>query len=130
MRQMHLDDRDESICANAERLSEELGGSPLAISHYTGYCVASHLQLKEVLQTFQRRSMMSEIWSNDSNTSIIQYERTLRTVWDTALDTLTPEARQILDTLAFLNPDVIPEDFLRGGPEIDPNTTAGFDRFK
>ncbi|KAF4991480.1 hypothetical protein FGRMN_7791 [Fusarium graminum] len=134
LRQMHLDASDPTCVAKAEELSEELGGSPLAISHYTGYCVASHISLDEVLRTFQSRRATAEIWSNNSNISRMQYERTLSTVWDTALDSLGKNAmasRDLLDVLAFLNPDSIPEDLLRGAlDELSPDETSGFDAFK
>ncbi|POR34399.1 Pfs domain-containing protein [Tolypocladium paradoxum] len=130
LRQMHLDDGDEPTRAKAEELSEELGGSPLAITHYTGFCVASHMSLVEVLRTFQQRSVSAEIWSCNSNTSVMQYERTLSTVWDTALSSLNDDARDLLDMLAFLNPDCIPEDFLRRKSGLHATETAGFDAFK
>jgi hypothetical protein len=108
---MHL---DESARSQAEELSNELGGSPLAIAHYAGFAVASHMPLSEVLLSFQRRAMSAEIWSCNSNTSLMQYEKTLKTVWDAALDSLSPDSRELLDVLAFLNPDCVPEAFLRG----------------
>ncbi|OAQ99620.1 hypothetical protein LLEC1_04744 [Akanthomyces lecanii] len=106
---MHLDD---SARPQAEELSVELGGCPLAIAHYAGFCVASHLTLQEILDTFQRRMMTAEIWSCSSNASLMQYEKTLKTVWDAALASLNPSSRELLDLLAYLDPDEIPEDFI------------------
>jgi hypothetical protein len=130
LRQMHLDETDKAARAEAEELSGELGGCPLAISHYVGFCVASHMSLGEVLRTFQQRSMSAEIWSCNSNVSVLQYERTLGTVWDTALNSLDDEAKDLLDVLAFLNPDCIPEDLLKS-TSSHPTTESGlFDSFK
>lgn len=106
---MHLDD---SARPQAEELSVELGGCPLAITHYAGFCVASHLTLQEILDTFQRRMMTAEIWSCSSNASLMQYEKTLKTVWDAALTSLNPASRELLNLLAYLDPDGIPEDFI------------------
>jgi len=119
LRQMHLEDGDETTRARAEELSEELGGSPLAITHYTGFCVTSHLSLTEVLRSFQQTSLAADIWSCDSNASAMQYERTLSTVWDTTLDSLSESERDLLDMLAFLNPDCVPEDFLKNVSRLD-----------
>lgn len=101
----------------AEMLSSELGGLPLALVHYIGYCVASHLSLGELISTFQQRAMLAEVWSFNSNESVMQYERTLSTVWDDLLESLDSETRDLLDVLAFLNPDCISEDLLRGKPD-------------
>lgn len=102
LQQMHL---GETFRGQAEALSAELGGSPLAIAHYTGFCVASHMSLDEVLVTFQRRSMTAEVWSAHSDASLMQYERTLETVWDASLSGLSSNTRDLLNVLAFLNPD-------------------------
>lgn len=124
--QMHL---GESSREQAKALSAELGGSPLAIAHYTGFCVTSHISLEEVLKTFHRRSMTAEVWSNKSDTSLMQYERTLQTVWDTSLSGLRSNTRDLLNVLAFLNPDYIPEDLLAGCSRFisfGPQTTESF----
>ncbi|KAF5001848.1 hypothetical protein FDECE_10837 [Fusarium decemcellulare] len=130
LRQMHLEGGDESIHAKAEELCEELGGSPLAIAHYTGFCVASHMSLTELVRTFQQRSMSAEIWSCNSNASVMQYERTLSTVWDASLSSLAGDARDLLNIVAFLNPDCIPEELLQRKPGHDSDESAGYDPFK
>ncbi|KAF2645929.1 hypothetical protein P280DRAFT_442915 [Massarina eburnea CBS 473.64] len=107
---MHL---EESSRGQAEELSNELSGSPLAIAHYLGYATASHMGLTDILETFQRRGMTAEVWSNTSNASLMLYERTLSTVWDTALECLNPDSKELLHILAFLNPDRVPEELLR-----------------
>ncbi|KAK7428465.1 hypothetical protein QQZ08_005084 [Neonectria magnoliae] len=57
----------------------------------------------------------------DSRTSTTQqYDRTLNTVWDLAFSVLGDEARSLMDVLAMLNPDSIPEDMLLSETKRDP----------
>jgi hypothetical protein len=104
----------------AEQLAGELGGYPLAIAHYAGYALTSRITLSELLATFEKRNRSAEIWSNHSNSSIMQYEQRLKTVFDETLAGLTVESRELLDVLAFLNPDNIPLDLLQFSDGILP----------
>lgn len=50
-----------------------------------------------------------------SNTFTLLYERTLQTVCDVALSELSDDAENLLEILAFLNPDEIPEAMVVDG---------------
>jgi hypothetical protein len=52
------------------------------------------------------------LWNGESNTFSWQYERILRTVCDVALFELPENVVSLLEILAFLNPDEIPETVL------------------
>jgi hypothetical protein len=67
--------------------------------------VASYMGLNDLLQTFQRRGMAAEIWSNASNASLMQYDKLSNNVWDATLSNLNPESSELLDFLSFLNLD-------------------------
>lgn len=50
--------------------------------------------------------------SIDTGAFIGNYDKTLQTVWDFALQQLAPDLLELLRTLAFLHPDSIPEMML------------------
>ena len=47
-----------------------------------------------------------------SDSTLTGSERTLATAWATSVDRLTPESRRLLDRLAMLAPDPIPDSLL------------------
>lgn len=121
--------RDVVDSGNIQTLTSELGGLPLAITHYAGYISISQMSVTEILASFQQRQHTAEIWSCHSNASMLQYERTLDTVWDFALDNLPDDARNLLDILSLLNPDAISEEMLLaydGAVEARPGLSRGF----
>ena len=84
-----------------------VGGLPLAITTIGGYIHQTDLILSEVLREMKQSN---DIWSSSGNYLVQNYEKTLRTVFDIVLKELEPEARGLLQILAFLNPDCIPEE--------------------
>ncbi|KAH8691082.1 hypothetical protein GQ44DRAFT_780319 [Phaeosphaeriaceae sp. PMI808] len=127
LRHMHLEEPSRN---QAEELSSELSGYPLAIAHFVGFATACQMPLPDLLATFQKRGMTAEIWSNASNASLMQYERTLKTVWDTALAGLPSDSRELLHVLAFLNPDRVTEDFLKNAPGVLPRRVGRTAEFR
>jgi hypothetical protein len=103
---------NEGEQADVEALSSELGGLPLAITHYAGYIAVSRISIPEVLASFQRRQLTAEVWSCHSNASLLQYEKSLDTVWDFALREIPSDSRNLLDILSLLHADSIPETML------------------
>lgn len=102
--------RGGSESDSARKLSVELGGMPLAIAHFAGYVSRSQCSLDHILESLQDRLKSSQIWSQPDLTSVSSYDRTLQTVWDLAFSRLTPDAREILEIIAFLESDYIPEE--------------------
>ena len=98
---------------DAERLSRELGGHPLAIAHF-GYLATSRCSLHLILESLRGRKYSSRIWADGSVASLSGYARTLKTVWDLALTRLSEDARKLLNMISFLNPDSIPEEMFLG----------------
>jgi len=104
-----FDDNVES----AKTVSRAVEGLPIAIAHEAGYVGQSGRSLSYFLEQFQERRKASAIWSMDSSSCTTQqYERALAIVCDLALSVLGPEARSLMDVLAMLNADSIPEDIL------------------
>jgi hypothetical protein len=105
----NLDNHDETQSAAAAKISQLVGGLPLALTTVGGYCGRSQYTLVELLHNLQ--SSLS-IWSCSGTSVDWAYEKTLQTVFDTALEELPRDARDLLEMLAFLNPDSIPEKML------------------
>ena len=49
--------------------------------------------------------------------AVHRYDKSLISVFDKAFDALTPAARELLNVLAFLDPDSVPEDMLAAAIE-------------
>ena len=113
--------RGQSEKSDAEQLSIELGGHPLAISHFAGYVTRSQCPLKHILQALQNRKHTLQIWSSERLADLNSNSRTLDTVWDLALTRLSEDAHWLLNMIAFLSPDSIPEImFVAPEPAVTP----------
>lgn len=110
---------------DARALAEELGGLPLALAHYAGYIRRSNMSLREFRETFRDRFDSEPIWNSDTSAFLGSYGKTLQTVWDFALKQLTSEELELLQTLAFLHPDSVPEMMLIDQPD-DESENARF----
>jgi hypothetical protein len=92
--------------AIAKELCLKFGGHPLSIATASGYISQTQSSLEEAAAIINR----SFLWSKTNGSAVWQYERTLDTVFDTALAELSDSARRMLDIMAFLNPNAVPED--------------------
>ncbi|KAI4119278.1 MAG: hypothetical protein LQ345_000801 [Seirophora villosa] len=102
---------DEAESNLARETSAIVGGLPLAIATIGGYIKESESSVEEFLQIMKRSS---NAWEDTQHTKLKHCERTLGTVFNIALSELEkyPAARKLIDILAFLNPDSIPEGIL------------------
>ncbi len=99
----------------AKKISKEVGGLPILLSHFAGFASHSRCTLLELLFLLQEPSSLKEIWQYDSSTSsTFQYQAPMPKVWGLALQELSPEAMQTLLLFAMLNPDGVPEAMLIG----------------
>ncbi|KAL4804991.1 hypothetical protein BDV18DRAFT_161391 [Aspergillus unguis] len=105
----------------ASKVSAQLGGHPLAISQFIGYCRTASLSLSETLPLLESKGVY-EIFSSlgSANASFGEYDKTLDTVWDLALELRSPQARELLSTIAFFHPDAIEESMLLAEHEFLP----------
>ena len=88
----------------ARKISESIGGSPLALATVGGYLGPSNQSLYAFLNHYRSTRF--------SRRAVKPYDRTLATVFDVAISELDDDARDVLELLAFLNPDEIPEEML------------------
>lgn len=96
---------------SAKELTRLVGGSPLALATIGGYVgPPSNYSLTDFLKDFNKKSLF---WNCEDVSTVRAYERSLATVFDIALDELDDDAKRLLEVLAFLDPDGVPEDILR-----------------
>ena len=103
----------------AREIVEELDYLPLTIEVAAGYIRESSRSIDSFLAIYQENVQDIHQWLPDGNRN---YEHTLATVWEMPFniikkDTDCPEAFQLLQLFAFLNPDVILVDFLVAGSD-------------
>jgi hypothetical protein len=106
--------RGGSEAQQAESISKELGGLPLAITHFSGFVKRSQCPLEDILESLKQRKKLSEIWSQTDLTSTTGYSHTLETVWNLAFRRLTNDASVLIHIMSFLEPDHIPEEMFVG----------------
>lgn len=99
------------VPANQEKakvIANALGGLPLALSQIGGFISQRKLPLQDFLPLYERNAAKIDA----RNTGIIDYEHTLSTVWEMSLSKLSGDSLKLLNLLAFLEPDSIPETIL------------------
>ncbi len=105
------DDRETATNdeAQARALARELGGLALGLEQAGAYIAAERIGFARYLKIWNESRDKALGWSDPSLTGS---ERTLATTWETSVARLTPESRRLLDRLAMLAPDPIPDSFL------------------
>ncbi len=95
----------------AMKVAKELGGLPLAINQISGFIIQHRLSLKDFLPLYERNA------SKIDGKKILgsNYEHTLSTVWDLALNQLSGNAATLQNLLAFFDPDGVHESVLMEG---------------
>lgn len=94
----------------AQQISAALGGVPLAISQMAGIIRRQDLTLSEFFELYTDREEHASLYETKFDTNLVTYRHSLSTVW--AFEKLKPKARQLLELISFLDPDVIGEDLL------------------
>jgi hypothetical protein len=100
----------ESEDNTAQKISEALGGVPLAISQMAGIIRRQDLTLSEFLELYTDHEEHTNLYETKFDTNLVAYPHSLSTVW--AFEKLKPHARQLLELISFLDPDFIGEDLL------------------
>lgn len=107
----HLTTVSNEFEANtAKKISEALGGVPLAISQMAGIIRRQDLTLSEFFELYTDHEEHANLYETKSDANLIMYPHSLSTVW--AFEKLKPHARQLLELISFLDPDFIGEDLL------------------
>lgn len=99
---------DETERKMACDIANHVGGLPLAIATIGGYVNQSKISLEECFENIKHKATL---WERASKVQDIQpYERSLIDVFDRAFKDLKDPARELLNVLAFLDPDSVPEE--------------------
>jgi tetratricopeptide (TPR) repeat protein len=109
--------------AAAGQLAEALGDLPLALAQAGAYVSQTGTTFPAYLDLFQSRR--TELWQKERPP--LDYPATVATTWDLAFHQVqraSPTGADLLNLCAFLAPDDIPQDLLRGGAQHLPPPLA------
>ncbi len=101
--------RAPNDAALARTLAGELGGLALGLEQAGAHIAVEHIGFADYLALWNAAREAALAWSDPVVTGS---EKTLATVWTTSVARLTPESRRLLDRLAYLAPDPIPNSLL------------------
>jgi len=95
--------------AQAGVLAEELGRLALALEQAGAYIAHRRLDFAGYLREWRERRDHVLAWYDER---LMQYPKSLAVTWQTSFDQLSDPARSLLDRLAWLAPEPIPESLL------------------
>ena len=95
--------------AQAHTLARELGGLALGLEQAGAQIAAAHISFARYLKLWNDNREKALGWSDPT---MIGAERTLATTWATSVARLSAESLRLLDRLAMLAPDPIPDSLL------------------
>ena len=108
----------------ADQLAGLMGDLPLALEQARAFMAETGMPMAQYVELFQTRQ--AELLARGSNSQ--DYQHSVATTWELALDQLTPESAGLLNFSSFLAPDQIPQDIIVEGaghlPEPLPQTVA------
>jgi len=99
---------------------------PLAIAHFAGYVAKSQCTIEQISHSLDDRFKSSQIWNAGKVASLSAYEHTLATIWELAFHRLSDDSQKLLNLIAFLDPDAIPEDIFIG-PQKQESEKSGWE---
>ncbi len=95
--------------AQARELAKELGWLALALEHAGAYIEARQLGFAEYQEVWRESRDKVIRWADETITG---YPRSVAETWQVSVDRLTEAGRHLLERLAFLAPDTMPEFLL------------------
>jgi tetratricopeptide (TPR) repeat protein len=108
--------------ALARNLARELGGLALGLEQAGAHIATDHIDFARYLKLWSE-SREKALASADA--TVTGSDRTLATTWATSVARLSPESSRLLQRLAFLAPDPIPDSLLDVAvPGETPDTDA------
>jgi hypothetical protein len=105
-----LQPADENDAKAAKEICRLIGGLPLAMVHTSSFIQDRGYSYPEFRALYKRHA--ERIFIQDQPQ--VDYDHTLNAVWDLSLQSLSPNARVLLDLLSLFDPDSIPERLLIG----------------
>ncbi|KAI0115492.1 hypothetical protein GGR51DRAFT_409380 [Nemania sp. FL0031] len=109
----HYLNKQSSTNHDIEQALEVVGGLPAAITHAAGLINQTDCSMSDFVETVKGRGQRSMYFATEEAsqpTTIFHYGRALSLVFSMALDSLDPDVRKLLECLAFLDPNGIPEE--------------------
>jgi tetratricopeptide (TPR) repeat protein len=94
---------------HARTLARELDGLALALEQAAAYVLHHRLSFPDYLEAWEERHARVLGWSDERLT---RYPASVAITWHTSIDRLSDPTRRLLDRLAWLAPDPIPESLL------------------
>lgn len=100
---------------HAEKISDPCGGLPLALSHVHQFINALNISLDETSRGVARLEAFVNVSSELNGLQQADYYRPtgVPSLWGTSLHALNPSCSAIVKSIAFFDPDDMPETFLR-----------------
>ncbi len=94
----------------ARKITDALGGIPLAISQMASIIRRQDLTLSEFYELYTDQEEHARLYETKFDTNLVTYRHSLSTVW--AFEKLKPQARQLLELASFFDPDAVGDDLL------------------
>jgi tetratricopeptide (TPR) repeat protein len=99
--------KDDTTLAGT--LARELGGLALGLEQAAANIATDHIGFARYLKLWGGNREKALAWADATVTGS---DRTLATTWATSVARLSPESRRLLDRLAFLAPEPVPDSLL------------------
>ncbi len=100
-------EEDKSL---AKLIAEDLGYLALALEQAGAYIITRRLIFAEYRAVWQTNNSEVLEWYDEL---VISYPKSVATTWQTSVSQLSADAKRLLDRLAWLAPDPIPESLLK-----------------
>ena len=100
--------------ADAEAITNALGGLPLALDQIAGFITQRKVRLSDFLNLYERNAAKID----SKKTGMGEYDHTLSTVWEMSLARLSGPASHLQMLLAFFEPDAIHQVILLEGSAL------------
>jgi hypothetical protein len=114
---LHLED-DATNRKIAQDIGQELDGLPLALSQMAGFMLQTSCPLDEFLQLYRARDNYIKLQSSSTAIDKMHYQLTLENVWDMSISRLDQSSKNILEVIALLDADGIPETLFKDTANI------------
>ena len=101
--------KSKDDAALARTLARELGGLALGLEQAGAHIATDRIGFARYLKLWSESREKALAWADATVTGS---DRTLATTWATSVARLSPESRRLLDRLAFLAPDPVPDSLL------------------
>jgi hypothetical protein len=110
--------------AQAQTLARELGGLALGLEQAGAHIATERIGFARYLKLWNENRDKVLAWSDATMTGS---DKTLATTWATSVARLSPESRRLLDRLAMLAPDPIPNALI----DVQvPGEATGYDAYE